>query len=75
MAFELVALAIIVAAIAIGAWLVGKLSGQIEVLIREVRESHKRSNDEIHRLDLRVDDIHRTVGRLDVISGGKGGNR
>lgn len=75
MAFELCALAVIVTALAVGTWLVGKLSGQIELLIREVREAHKRSGDEIHRLDVRVDDIHRAVGRLDVISGGKGGNR
>lgn len=75
MAFELVAIAVIITAIAIGAWLVGKLSGEIELLIREVREAHKRSSDEIHRLDVRVDEIHRTVGRLDVIPGGKGGSR
>ncbi len=69
---ELVGVSIIVVAIAIGAWLVGKLAGQIELLIREVREAHKRQTDEIHRLDVRVDDIHKTIGRLEVISGGKG---
>jgi len=69
---ELVGVSIIVVAIAIGAWLVGKLAGQIELLIREVREAHKRHTDEIHRLDVRVDDIHKTIGRLEIISGGKG---
>lgn len=50
MAFELCALAVIVTVLAVGIWLVGKLSGQIELLIQEVREAHKRSGDEIHRL-------------------------
>lgn len=68
---ELVAVAVLVAGIACGTWMVAKLAGQIELLIREVREAHKRSTDEIHRLDQRVDDLHRQVGRLDVISGGR----
>jgi hypothetical protein len=37
-----------------------------------VREAHKRQTDEIYRLDVRVDDIHKTIGRLEIISGGKG---
>ena len=68
---ELVGVAIIVSAIAVGTWAFGRLHGHIEVLIREVREAHKRTTDEIHRLDKRSDDIIEKVAELRVITGGR----
>ena len=72
MALEILALAIVLAGLLAGVWIVARLSQQIEALTREVRELNSRYRDEIRRLDERVDTLHSQIGRLEVIAGGKG---
>lgn len=72
MALEILALAIVLAGLLAGVWIVARLSQQIEALTREVRDLNASYRSEIRRLDERADTLHTTIGRLEVIAGGKG---
>lgn len=72
MALEILALAIVLAGLLAGVWIVARLSQQIEALTREVRDLNASYHTEIRRLDERADALHTKIGHLGVIEGGKG---
>ncbi len=69
---ELAALAIMVVGLAFGAVLIGRLLDRVERAIRMIEDWQTQVRQDLRRLDERVDETHRTIGRLDVIHGGKG---
>jgi Tfp pilus assembly protein PilN len=72
MALEILALAIVLAGLLAGVWIVARLSQQIEALTREVRDLNASYRAEIRRLDERADLLHEKMGRLEIFVGGKG---
>jgi len=70
---ELSALAIMVTGLAIGAFMIGRLLDRVERAIKLIEQGHELMRHEMQRLDERVDETHRMLGRLGVIEGGKGG--
>lgn len=72
MVLEVLSLAIVLAGLLAGVWIVARLSQQIEALTREVRELNASYRTEIRRLDERADSINNQLGRLEYIAGGKG---
>lgn len=72
-ASELSALAVMVTGLAIGALLIGRLLDRVERAIKLIEQGHEVVRQEMRRLDERVDETHRMLGRLGVIEGGKGG--
>lgn len=72
MLLEVLALSLVTSGLLAGCWIVARLSGQIDALLRDVRQMHDQHRTEMKALQERVDDTHRKLGRLEVIAGGRG---
>lgn len=68
-ALELVTLLVGVVVVAMG---VGAMRERLQALERAVREYHDRTEQNVQRIDKRIDDTNQTLGGLRVLSGGRG---
>lgn len=70
---DLAALAVMMTGLAFGAVLIGRLLDRVERVIKLVETWQSQVREDCQRLDQRIDETHRMLGRLGVIDGGRGG--
>lgn len=68
-ALELVTLLVGVVVVAMG---VGAMRERLQALERAVREYHDRTEQNVQRIDKRIDEVNQTIGGLRVLAGGRG---